>query len=95
MSTRRAKVIIDPFSKGLIPFSLSESGDVPYMCSACKQGFLYIEDAIEHTYTVHPREKKPKKFKTSKPVERLRKPDAQERKQIRQAIIEGRNQRVH
>lgn len=88
----KAIFIADPKPGVDYPFSLTQAKRWRYMCSACQ----FLTDDIgavqQHLYTKHPekRERKPCKLKEN---DKLRKPDARERKDIRDAIAEAKQRK--
>lgn len=98
MIYRRPKMLTNLVSDGHIPFNFSQKKVWKYMCSDCRALFDFACDFQYHVETKHPapkKEKKEKKFNPKPPREKLRAPDARERKQLREAIAEGKNRRLY
>jgi hypothetical protein len=91
----KAHFILDPVTSGMFPFSLAQSKQWKYGCSECGAVSDDLGAIQTHTYTKHPSRKKDKKEKVYRPSpEKLRKPNATERSDIREAIRESRDLRI-
>jgi hypothetical protein len=88
----KATWIDNPVVSGDFPFSLDQQKKWKYGCTACR----FVTDDIgaiqQHLYTKHPLPKR--KHVQSKPKDRIVKPNAEQRKDIRAAIAESKQRHL-